>query len=121
MKIRQGFVSNSSSSSFCIYGTYLDNSNICDLFVNANLSTRELIEDAFNTYKFQEIVFKNKKLKEITFLPDENGIVYIGIPIENMKEDETKREFKNRSQKMLDDVFGKNVIVGEIFTEVAHY
>ena len=41
MKVRSGFVSNSSSSSFCIYGTYLEFSEIIEKLKASNLLTKE--------------------------------------------------------------------------------
>jgi hypothetical protein len=117
MKIRSGFVSNSSSSSFCIYGAYVDESDMLDLFVNAGLATEEEMKEDFDSYGIADIVCNMEKLKEITFLGNDCGGAYVGIDISRMGEDETKREFKNRSQKLLDDAFGKNVIKGEIIIE----
>jgi len=50
MKYRQGFVSNSSSSSFCIYGTYLDDSDVDDLILTKfkSFSIKELEKKIYN-------------------------------------------------------------------------
>lgn len=84
MKIRMGFVSNSSSSSFCIAG-------ICTID-NDQLKKICNIEETDN---FPE---------EISVYNPEDWKAYIGINIEKMKDNETKAEFIARSQKLLDEI-----------------
>ena len=71
MKIRTGFVSNSSSSSFCIFGIYADGSGD---------ATREQYDEAgFSTYN-----------------PYDDGSFYAGVDFTEMGLDETKRQFQDR-------------------------
>ena len=44
MKIRNGFVSNSSSSSFCIYGTYIEFDDLMEKIKEMNFLSEEEIE-----------------------------------------------------------------------------
>ena len=80
MKIRNGFVSNSSTSSFCILGVKLPNKKIDELLDGKNLyhtlgKSLTYIEDAYNW----------------------DGDTIIGMhPYDNMEEDETKAEFRAR-------------------------
>lgn len=79
MKIRNGFVSNSSSTSFCIGGITID---------------KDLEMEESN--KLEE-----KGLEVIINADD--GITYVGISIDKMEDNETKREFLERVKKMFID------------------
>lgn len=90
MKIRASFVSNSSSSSFCIVGLYLDN--------KSELQDRFGV-DHLNHIKFPEDI----KNKLETYSPEgEDG--WIGISIFYMKEEETLLQFKHRSLAYINSV-----------------
>ena len=78
MKIRYGFVSNSSSTSFCIYGVSLEN------------------ED-------EEIVDAAGKLGLYVQYGQWDG-VYIGREYSSIKNDETGAEFKESTQKLIDQL-----------------
>jgi predicted PolB exonuclease-like 3'-5' exonuclease len=76
MKIRAGFVSNSSSSSFCIFGMYLGKGSCVEkLAYEIAKDTNLCVENGCNAY---------------------DDSVYIGMYPESMKEDETLRQFKER-------------------------
>jgi len=77
MKIRNGFVSNSSSSSFVIYGTM-------------ETMTDELAE------KLDELGINY-------WNPHDYGDDYIGIEFSDMELDETKRQFQDRVTKKLEE------------------
>lgn len=81
MKIRNGFVSNSSSSSFLIYGVCYRNEceSGCENFVNKSK------EAGLNVY-------------DIDF-----GI-YVGLEWDQVGDNETGAEFKNRVKNMIRDV-----------------
>lgn len=77
MKIRSGFVSNSSSSSFCILGVEVDN-------------------ETYN--KVSDLPYKERTS---TTLDAQSGIsyedvYYLGYNPEKMREDETLSQFKDR-------------------------
>ena len=78
MKIRYGFVSNSSSTSFCIYGVSLKN------------------ED-------EEIAEVAEKLGLYVKYGQWDG-VYIGREYSSIKNDETGAEFKESTQKLIDQL-----------------
>lgn len=78
MKIRLGFVSNSSSSSFCIYGYYID----------CNSPERKTLSNNYKRIDERKLYFGG---------PD--GSYCLGLPIDEMKDDETKVEFIKRAEK----------------------
>lgn len=94
MKIRTGFVSNSSSSSFCIFG-------ICVSSVRELLATNEklkgkvtLADDEDDEYSSYEIADQIAEAIDMeTFCPYE-GYVYIGRSWRGIKDDETGAQFK---------------------------
>lgn len=79
MKTRLGFVSNSSSSSFCVMG--------CSV-------SEERAEEI-------DEILKDTRL-ELNGGEDWEGGAVIGMSVNEMKEDETKAEFRDRVQKELD-------------------
>ena len=79
MKVRLGFVSNSSSSSFCLLGIYLPENfsedDFYDILDNKAFQTILYIENGIYNYYDQKI---------------------IGVTPDRMKEDETLAQFKER-------------------------
>ena len=104
MKTRQGFVSNSSTTSFCIYGIVAERNNLLD----------ENVELPYNKYRgeYELSGYLFTKIKELGLnLKTERGqeyTQYIGADIDMMTEDETKREFYKRIENDLKKLF-KNV------------
>ena len=90
MKIRQGFVSNSSSTSFCICGICLGDDEVKELFG---------VDDCYDLYKNEIEVYS-----EGDYSP-----IYVGVDIDKMQEDETKAEFRHRVKKLLDDIATKDI------------
>lgn len=87
MKIRTGFVSNSSSSSFCLFGVILD----------------EEQQKKFPQSKWGEPIFPEDFNLECEWgvgdIPDFHAIV--GFQPSKMKDDETLHQFKERVHKEL--------------------
>jgi hypothetical protein len=124
MKIRSGFVSNSSTSSFMIYGAFFRFEKLCknEKFINTIKKIAE--KDGYDISDFEELTYKiasdvgtgdiiNEMLGD-SFLcceeiPGERD-VYIGQSWENIKDDETGREFKLKITEELRAIFGKDVI-----------
>jgi hypothetical protein len=104
MKIRHGFVSNSSSSSFCIFGIYVNKEEL--------LSAQELL----NKGLLKEEDFKYKCWKEdpseyiskigltVDSMPDDYDKLYIGNEWTSVKDDETGSQFKERTINALKQV-----------------
>lgn len=84
MKIRNGFVSNSSTTSFCIYGISSD-------------SIDEDVDDM------------EEKIEEagLEIHSGEEGTKYIGRSWRNIKDNETGLDFKHNIEKTIFDLFGK--------------
>ena len=92
MKIRSGFVSNSSSSSFLIYGTVVDQSNIpedCD------------------GYDYLEEKLKDSDM--VIHSPSNYDCYYIGKSWETIGDDETGKQFKDRIEKVLKEKLGNDI------------
>ena len=88
MKIRQGFVSNSSTSSFCIYGA------------SYNKPKKEFVDEVGEETSFYEVLedFIEKNSKRLgleSHNPDGDGF-YIGVGATDIKDDETGAQFKAR-------------------------
>ena len=83
MKIRLGFVSNSSSTSFCIYGMNISGDNLKEIFEVED-------EDDFDPGNDLDVFFN-----------EDGSEVYIGRSLMDCKDDETMGNFK---KKIIDDI-----------------
>jgi len=110
MKIRTGFVSNSSSSSFCLFGVQLE----WDKFVNY-LKKNKLIKktapedenDDSDVYE-EDDLFDTLESLGYPYCEDyDNDVIYFGKSPEEMGEDETRGQFETRVQQELKEKFGK--------------
>jgi hypothetical protein len=113
MKVRNGFVSNSSTSSFCLFGIALGGTD--DLEKMGMIFTDR--DDPYDEiYKLVQdsgldIVFDN-----------DNDVIYVGLHPDCMGLDETKRQFQARVRelmtKLLPDSVSEKLEIheGEIFS-----
>lgn len=116
MKIRQGFVSNSSTSSFLMYGIGID--SIEDLIkalgmpspeeneYENDLAIEALLSKKLGKEKYKTIIEKNKI--EFFNYPEDEGW-WIGASWATVKDDETGKQFKERIQKAIDDTFKEKI------------
>jgi hypothetical protein len=90
MKVRLGFVSNSSSCSFCIYGAYLDSKTAASMMkVPDDADLEEFLSEAARPLGLE------------VESPMDSYCYYVGVPYEDMKDEETKRAFKQRIEKAI--------------------
>ena len=105
MKLRNGFVSNSSTSSFLIYGVCFESSD--DLYDALKL-------DEEPEGGVWDIIYElEDELGLAVELPYEGDYgVYIGESWSSVKDDETGAEFKARIEKKLKEKFGDDIKFG---------
>ena len=105
MKIRNGFVSNSSSSSFCIYGTFMSFDEIFER-VKDSLSEDELEEIEEDDYMLIEKL--EDKLGDFEIHQCE-GDYWIGKSWTQVGDNETGKEFKENIKTELETLLGPDV------------
>jgi hypothetical protein len=109
MKIRTGFVSNSSTSSFLIYGIYQDSDDIFEKLKATGFIPED--NDSFDKWFWAE---GEKKLKEknlIMEFPHEGDYVALGRSWDTIKDDETGGQFKETTAQAIKEITGKDLIL----------
>lgn len=96
MKIRQGFVSNSSTTSFCIYGAYFENWPDTD---NPEIDKECYHKEDYWWDKAREVGL------EIHGVPWDDG-GYIGAEWSSIRDDETGAQFKARVEAAIFKLMG---------------
>jgi hypothetical protein len=104
MKMRYGFVSNSSSTSFCIYGVCVDRSKVlsCQELIAKGLLKEENFK--YKSYMDEPSVYM-EKLGLTVETGRDGGDLYIGNNWTSVKDEETGLQFKERTIKALKQVF----------------
>lgn len=125
MKIRKGFVSNSSSSSFCLYGVCIDESEMVKAFIKKGYGTEEDFEESIyewlDDWSFEyDLKQKGLSKEEIEVKLDDRPLSgfefedmmgysqFLGIAWNHIKDDETGAEFKARIEAKMKDIFGED-------------
>jgi len=101
MKIRSGFVSNSSSSSFLIYGVSFDKVELKEILHPDGSD----LEDAYE--ELEERIPKGSGI-DIHCMWDWDTY-YVGASWDTVGDDETGRQFKDRVEKVLTEVLGNGL------------
>jgi len=116
-KIRNGFVSNSSSSSFLIYGSIFDNEDLNRIIQNEELKKwveekdYNIEDDKHET--ISEFLSEKFKIDFQSYHPDE---YYIGVSYDNIKDNETGKQFKDNIENAIHSL-DKNICVTTIQRE----
>ena len=105
MKIRAGFVSNSSTSSFCIFGCCIEETEAINLLVASGVLTEEDKED---TYDALEKVAGEHNL-EFSMPGDYCDYAYFGFDFPSIPNDVNVGEWKAEKEKKLKELFGDNI------------
>lgn len=101
MKSRSGFVSNSSSSSFLIYGASVESSDARSwLKTHKNMSDDEV--DEMEPYEIRELVESESGL---SFFGNSDYGMYVGASWDEVGDDETGKQFKARVEAKIKEVF----------------
>ena len=111
MKVRTGFVSNSSSSSFLIYGAALNKSTLVDLakklgaveeFKKEDIENENDHGDDWEYERYEFIEWLDGKFGFRIYTPYEDTC-YIGLSWSEVGDKETGEEFKARVEKCIKD------------------
>ena len=109
MKIRSGFVSNSSTTSFLLWGMSVEYIDLKD----------EIKEKITEKHWHDEILDFIEKLEVYYDDYDYNDNIYIGRHYNTLKDDETGREFKDSVENTLKKIIKKELEC--YFVDVAYY
>lgn len=94
MKIIQSFISNSSSSSFCIYGSRLSLD-----------ATKEILRRDHNIEIEEEYELEELLGLSVRSVPYDDDYFYIGRSFKTIKDDETGKDFKNSVEEKIKKFF----------------
>ena len=103
-----GFVSNSSTSSFCIYGAAIDCDVLEAMFLNKD-QEENYDEDDYGDELYEILEKKTQELGLEYHHPDSDWPCYIGKSWSDVDDNETGRQFKDRVEALVEKMCGKKV------------
>ena len=104
MKQRIGFVSNSSSTSFCVFGIVMDR----DVVMN-------LLDEMFGTNEYEvEDFFRGFDIDAYSGLDNYSDSYVVGVDVCRISQDITLREQRNIIAGKITSIFGKIVPPNEV-------
>ena len=107
MKIRNGFVSNSSTSSFLIYGIVEYPYELEEKFKGKGIIQNKEYEDNYEWFEEIEKMFSEKNLNlDIEMIYDGEQIS-IGKSWDSIKDNQTGKEFKDEIEKSIKELLGE--------------
>jgi hypothetical protein len=101
MKIRNGFVSNSSTSSFLIYGINISENEV-----------KEALPDLIDVRDEVEELFKNKDIEVRSPYSYDDGMLYIGRSWSHVGMDQTGQEFIDDIENIIKETLGDKIKLG---------
>jgi len=138
MKVRNGLISNSSSSSFLIYGTSFDTPHkkkFNEIFTKeAQVKIWDANKEYFDAKTIEEfgeevcehitdcsdsLIDTVEALIDTVKAPDEWDMTFIGNSWSSVKDDETGAQFKERTEKELKKIFLPEWLEGGFGTDSA--
>lgn len=110
MKIRTGFVSNSSSSSFVVYGITMNSSEVLDLAKKLGYETAVSEDEEYiDTYELLKFVAVKLGKDWGSSTGPQGECPMLGRKYQSLKDDETGKQFRDSVQQKLSEMLGKKV------------
>ncbi len=109
MKLRKGFVSNSSTTSFCIYGCCLDSDEAKSLL----LATGAITEEQLKEDEYGEVFYKVAEDNNVTYeCSPYDEEAYFGFSFTSIPDDAVVGEWKKEKEELLKKLFGDTISCG---------
>ena len=110
MKIRMGFVSNSSGSSFCYYGVYLTQEDVRVILIQAGIKPDDDEGDFYEaTDKAEKVLAEAGLTSHYLPEPDEDNALMVGREWSSVEDNETGAQFKQDVKDKLEKLLNKSV------------
>ena len=109
MKIRIGFVSNSSTTSFCIFGTYIEDiQELTDKMNENGIETSDAVEYA----ECQGV--------DVYHPPYDSNVAYVGFDFSAIPDDVVVKDWKKEKENEMKKIFGDDTINCSVMSDGWH-